>query len=215
MRQSVAILIASVAVAQSATIDYFFPGGYEGYEPIASIVKVDGPTVVAQLTCPTTLPDYDDTECGWGPGLELTVISSATFVGTMKAPQVTMTYSCEGKKNEKSMTCDASIGGAGANSPMSENAVLSGTDAQTATAQVTAGWDKLSATTGAASSSVKTSASPAPTTGPAATASQASATAGSSTVASAQTTETGAAYQLGVKGSALFALAGAAALNAW
>lgn len=65
MRQSFAILsfLASAAFAQNSTVEFFFPGGYEGTDPVASVVTANPSTTVLNLACPT---GTDSTECGFG-----------------------------------------------------------------------------------------------------------------------------------------------------
>jgi hypothetical protein len=222
MRQSVtAILfaIAASALAQnktsSQTIEYFFPGNPQGYAPHASIVSANPTQTVMKLTCPTTLPDFDDTECGWGPGVDFTAISSTIFKGTMMMSDFTMTYSCDHNTKEKAMTCDASIGGSGADFQTSEVAVLKGTDATMLTATLTAGAEKLSAATGAAASTTGGVKATASQTGLATVSGgRAAASGANSTGTGLPPQSTGAAGRFVVEGSALLVLMGAVVMNA-
>jgi hypothetical protein len=207
MRQPIILLsaLAGFALAQDPQVSFFFPGGYEGVSPVASVVTANPTTTVLDITCPTGV---DSTECGWGPGIEVSIISTTIYEATMsEAGLFTMTYSCNHNTKASEITCAASMGGSGANDPGVSTAVLSGSDIAFVTASVTSGADLLSATGGAKESTTASA------TGASGTAAQKS---GSSTTASGAAPEnTGAAYRFGVEGSALLVLAGAAALNAW
>lgn len=207
MRTSTVLLstLAGFALAQEPQISFFFPGGYDGVNPVASVVTVNPTSTAFDLSCPT---DVDSTECGWGPGIHYSIISTTIYQATMsEADLFTMTYSCNHNTKASQITCAASMGGPSANDPGVSTAVLSGSEIAFVTATVTSGADLLTAT-GEAKGSTSASA-----TSVSGTAAQES---GASTSASGAAPEnTGAAYRFRVEGSALLALAGAAALNAW
>ncbi|KAH7113247.1 hypothetical protein B0J11DRAFT_446042 [Dendryphion nanum] len=211
MHQTIYLLsaLASLALAQNQTFEFFFPSGAEGVDPVVSIKSVNPPTTVVAISCPTASPGFDETECGWGPGLEYTVISSTIYKGTISEPGVTMTFSCDDNIKKEEVTCGVSVGGSAAEMAYTSNVVWAKTDVARINATITAGAEKLAAQTGIQSTPIATST----TSSTAAAGSQASNTKASST--SGLVESTGAAYKFGVEGSALFALAGAAALNAW
>ena len=221
MRQSIALLsaIAGLTLAADDTVSFFFPGGSEGVNPVASVVTANPTSTVLDITCPTGV---DTNDCGWGPGIQYSIISTTQYIATMSEEDLfTMTYSCDHNTKAKEVTCAVSMGGSEANDPGVSTAVLSGTDVAFGTATVTAGASLLTATGGAqqsapASSGLKTSATAKQTasvSGATGTAAQQSGATASGSGAAPEST--GAAYRFGIEGSALLALAGAAALNAF
>ncbi|KAF2114263.1 hypothetical protein BDV96DRAFT_577859 [Lophiotrema nucula] len=198
MRSYIALLslASGVAMAQNQTIPFYFPGAdapAAGF--VASVVSANPSTTALEITCPT---GTDASECGLGPGLAYSIVSTTIYEASMSVQdEVEMTLSCVSATSQ--MSCYISVGGSSANDPGETSAVLTGTDAAFLTATITAGAQKLSATGGSKSSG---SAGSTPT--------------GTGATGSAATpASTGAAYKFGVEGSALLALAGAAALNAW
>lgn len=131
-----------------------------------------------------------------------------------------MTFSCDHNIKADEMTCGVSLGGENANDPGTTSAVLSGSQLEFLTATVTAGEELLgAAATGAstgAAPTVATSATTAASTGlkTTGTVSVTGSASGASGAEPAAAT-TNAAYRYGVEGSALLALAGAAAINMW
>ncbi|KAF2655638.1 hypothetical protein K491DRAFT_704493 [Lophiostoma macrostomum CBS 122681] len=190
----------------------------EGAAPVASIVTVNPSTTVMDLSCPT---DVSGDECGWGEGLEYTIISTTIYQATMiEVDEFTMTFKCEHNTQASEMSCAASVGGGQANDPGTTNTVLKATEFGFLQATVTAGGDLLADSTSggsaAASSVAKTASSLktiASSTGTAATGSQASGTASSATGSGSPAQSTGAAGRFVVEGSALLGLVGAAAWN--
>lgn len=207
MRQSIFILsaLSSLALAQnsSQTFEFFFPSGAEGVDPVASIKSVNPPTTVVSITCPTATANSNSTECGWGPGLEYSVISNTIYKGTMlEEGRFTMTFSCDENIPKQEVTCGVSVGGE--QGIYTSDVVWAKSEVARINATITAGAEKLLAQTAAQTSLQSTPTS----TG------SGTATAGSSAT-SGLPQSTGAAYKFGVEASALFALVGAAALNAW
>ncbi|KAF2797470.1 hypothetical protein K505DRAFT_269385 [Melanomma pulvis-pyrius CBS 109.77] len=231
MRQSFAILsfLASAAFAQESTVEFFFPGGYEGTDPVASVVTVNPSTTVLNLACPT---GTDSNDCGFGSGFEYKIVSTTIYEASMSEEGFIMTFSCDHNIKADQMTCGVSIGGDNANDPGTTSAVLSGTDIAFLTATVTAGQELL----GAAATGASTGAAPTVTTGASTRAVRTfapslttAASTGLETTGTVSVTglasgasgaeppaaTTNAAYRYGVEGSALLALAGAAAVNMW
>jgi len=227
MRQSIAILstIASTAFAQASSVAFFFPGGYEGIGPVASVVQANPSTTVLDLACPT---GTDSTECGFGfSGFRYSIISTTIYQASMSQEDFDLSFTCNHNVKAAQVTCGVSVAGVDGNPPEITTSVLSGSDIAFITASVTAGGELLAAAqTGAAGTSsgpAKTTDSSAPTAS--STASVASSTgfttSGTATttlasgVSTPQPTYTGAAYKYGVEGPALLALAGAAAVGMW
>lgn len=115
------------------------------------------------------------------------------------------------------MSCG--ISQAGGNDPTVTSTVFSGSEIAFLTATITAGAEKLAAQTGSAASSGSSGSSGMATStsasGTGASAAGKPSGAANATGSAAPEQSTGAAFRYGVEGSALLALAGAAALNAW
>jgi hypothetical protein len=162
-----------------------------------------------RIACPTDLDD--DTQCGWGNGLDVSIIDGTKYQATMQGDTFAMSIDCDYNSKAAKMTCVADL------NDTKTTGVLSGTDLAFATASVVEGADLLTASatpTPSASSSASAGASQAPKTSAAA----AAASTGLKTSASASASlpeSTGAAARFGIEGSALLVLAGAAALNVW
>lgn len=216
----------SFARAASNTLEFPFPGGYEGVDPVASVVEANPSTTVLNVACPTGV---DSSECGFGPGFDYSIISTTIYSMSMSESDFTMTFSCDHNTEAAQMTCGISMGGEGANFPGTTVAVLAGTDVASVTATVTAGADLLEGNAGQTAPAGKQAtpspkpadpADPSPKSpNPASPASPHPATptpASPATPAGATPTppqSTGAAGRMGV--SAMLGLVGVAALGAW
>jgi hypothetical protein len=220
MRASITILsaLATTILAKNNTVEFFFPGGYEGVDPVASVVSANPSTTVLNLACPT---GTDSTECGFGNGFEYKIISTTIYQASMSEAGFIMTFSCGHNTKKDEMTCNVSLGGEG-----TTTAVLPANEIKFLTATVTAGGELLdveatgtasSAATGVALTAANSATLPVRTGLTTRTTGTASVTALPSGVSGAEpaTQTTNAAYRYGVEGSALLALAGAAAMNIW
>lgn len=210
-----AVFTATLAAAQNKTLPFFFPGA-DSQELVASIVTANPSTTVAQISCPT---GEDASDCGFGPGAELSIISTTIYQATLSEEgEFTMSFTCTDDAPKTELTCTISMGGPGANDPGETSAVLSGTDAVPISAVVTAGAEMLgaAATGGASGSASQTGMQTSVTGGAKPTTTGASATnAKASGTASSAPSGTGAAYKFSVEGGALIALAGVAAVGVW
>jgi len=222
MRFSIAIcsVLATAALAKNSTVEFFFPGSYEGADPVASVVSANPSTTVLNLACPT---GTDSTECGFGDGFEYKIISTTIYQASMSELGFIMTFACDHNIKKDEMSCEVSLGGSNANDPGTTTAVLSANQIEFLTATVTAGEELLDVkATGAASSvtGVALIAASSVTVAPR-TSLQTTATASVTALASGASgaepaaQSTNAAYRYGVEGSAMLALAGAAAMNMW
>jgi hypothetical protein len=201
--------------------------GYDGVDPVATINTANPTTTEFHIACPTGV---DSTECGWGPGLDVTILSKTRYQAQMKLEDLSMSLGCDYNSQATEMSCTVNQkGGNDDTGGQPVTAVLSGTDVEFLSATVVKGAELLSATgsatptpTGsAASTTVVTSAKSASTglmmasgSAPASMTSMASASKSGSPSASSSahaTASTGAAVKYGIEGSALLALAGAAA----
>jgi hypothetical protein len=249
MRYSIAIasLLSSAALA-AETVQFYFPGGpdgtplsrpycksvptnspppgSEGVDPIATIRKVSASTTEMNIACPTGV---DSTECGWGPGLDYTIISATHYQAQMSAESVSMSFACDHNTAKSEMTCTVAMTGGDMDMAGPQTAVLSGSEVAFVTATVVAGAEKLSgadAQATAAPSSGAASAKSAPAAGSAAatgsglmvdanpTATGSSMRTSKNATSSAVLPEhTGAATRFGLEASALFVLAGAMVAN--
>nr|QSQ85920.1 NRPS [Preussia typharum] len=222
MRQSILLTTLTTitgtlaATTPSQTFEFFFPSGVEGVAPVAEIVSVNPSTTVANIHCPT---GADSTECGWGPGLHYSILTGTRYKATMvDAQSATMTMNCDHDKQNSAIYCDYSVGGAGAENPISTTLNFSGTEIQSVTATVTKGAELLTKEASATEGLTVIEGSKTPTASmPTVTGSGITGVATPIVTQSgvAPSQSTGAAYRFGVEGSAVLALVGAAALNAW
>lgn len=143
----------------------------------------------------------------------------------MSYDTVAMSLGCDYNTKAVEMTCTASLSGGNDDTETPQTAVLSGSEVSFIPATVVEGASLLS---GGASASASASATPASqstslrttvtpsASGTAAAGSQASGSGATPTASgSSPAASTGAAARFGIEGSALLALAGAAALHAW
>jgi hypothetical protein len=197
------------------------PPGYEGADPVATINTANPSTTEFHIACPTGV---DSTECGWGPGLDVTILSKTRYQAQMNLEHVSMSLGCDYNSKATEMSCTVNqSGGNDDTGGQPVTAVLSGTDVEFLSASIVKGAELLSATGSAAATStgdaasitVVTSAKSASTGlmmatghGPAIMTSGSPSASGSAPA----TASTGAAVKYGIEGSALLALVGAAAL---
>ncbi|OAL51568.1 hypothetical protein IQ07DRAFT_585943 [Pyrenochaeta sp. DS3sAY3a] len=221
MRQSIAILsvLANLAVSQEV-LSFFFPGGYDGVSPVATVQTVKPSTTEFLVACPTGVAV---SECGWGPGLEYSIISGTHYQASFSYDTFSMSFGCDYNTKATEMTCSASTSIGDEQSDSAQTAVFSSSEISFVTATVVEGASLLggaSATPAPSSARVaSTAASLASSTlSPSASGSarsQASGSGSSPSSSASSPASTGAAARFGIEGSALLALAGAAALNAW
>lgn len=216
--------------------------GYDGIEPVATINVANPSTTEFHIACPTgAKPD----DCGWGPGLDVTILSQTRFQAEMSTEGVSMSLGCDYNKKVIQMTCTvAQQGGNDDTQGKPITATLSKADVKFLTATVVVGQSLLDGSASGSATSTKASAAPQSTASPAiaaATTTSASASAkstglmtlsgsasstGAASASSASATKsgsasasapesTGAATKYGIESSALLALVGAAALHLW
>ncbi|KAF1830380.1 hypothetical protein BDW02DRAFT_507663 [Decorospora gaudefroyi] len=229
MRQSIAILsiLASSACAEDI-ISVYFPGGYEGVDPVATINTVNPSTTEFRVACPTGV---DSSECGWSPGLDVTILSQTRYQAEMTAEGISMSLGCDYNEKAVEMSCTVNqVGGNDDTGGEPVTAVLSGTDVEFLAVTVVQGNSLLTDGTSVVPSASAVAESTAPVSSArsastglmtasvtAPTASMTLDSETSPTVSGSASTPafTGAAVHHGVQGSALLALVGAAALNIW
>ncbi|PSN72491.1 hypothetical protein BS50DRAFT_253214 [Corynespora cassiicola Philippines] len=213
MRYSTATFLCLAAAASAAdTVNFFFPGANEaeGGPAVASILEQEPSTTVMRIACPT---DVDSTECGWGPGVDYSILDSTRYEASMSEGSFSLSFGCDHNTQKQEMACEAFMGSE------TTEMTLTGTEIVFLTATLTDASASASSSA-AASTTASASAAASPTLSSSADAtapaSGAGATPTASTTGSASPAEsTGGAYRFSVQGSALLALAGAAALNAW
>lgn len=227
MRQSLAIIaiLASSGAIAADTIPFFFPGGSEGVDPVATVKAVKASTTEFRLACPTGV---DASNCGYGPGLDYTIVSGTHYQAQMSAAKVSMSYACDYNSKATEMTCTVAMTGGNVDVSEPQTAVLKGDEVKFNTATVVQGASLLSGASGATASSgaaASTSATPKATpattgglmvaaTSPVATGSMKPTGATPSTSGQAAQ-HTGAATRLSLQNSALLALAGMVVLSVW
>jgi hypothetical protein len=184
--------------------------GSEGVDPVATIKKVQPSTTEFNIACPTGV---DSNDCGWGPGLDYTILSGTKYLASMSYGSVSMSYSCDHNTKASEMTCAIAMTGGGMDTPTPETAVLKGDEVTFNTATIVQGASLLSGSaaasaapksTPASGSGLKTDASPS-ITGSGLARSQSGSATGSATPAQ----QTGAAASFSIQISAMLAVAGA------
>ncbi|KAL5117031.1 hypothetical protein ACEQ8H_005118 [Pleosporales sp. CAS-2024a] len=213
MRQSIAIIsLLSSAVVAADTISFYFPGGTEGVDPVASIEKADATTTVFNIACPSNVAG---SECGWGPGLDYTIISQTHYEAHLSAASVSLSFACDHNTLASQMTCTVSMAGGALDDASPQTAVLDADQFSFTHATIVAGANLLA--TASAHASPAATPSPAVST-PAATRSPARSAASSAlqsaTGSAAPAQHTGAASQLDFQASALLVVVGAVAAAA-
>ncbi|KAF1848765.1 uncharacterized protein K460DRAFT_80718 [Cucurbitaria berberidis CBS 394.84] len=219
MRQSIAIisLLASSACAQEV-VSFYYPGGQEGVTPVATIQSVNPSTTEFRVACPTGV---DSSDCGYGPGINYTVISKTRYQAVMSAGPVSVSFGCDYNTQAVEMTCTVDQKGGNDNTDGPATAILSSSEIAFISATVVEGASLLSGGGSVSATQAPKSTGAAASTSGSATASGSSAAKSQASGSATQTgsgaaaSSTGAAARFGVEGSALLALAGAAALNVW
>jgi hypothetical protein len=198
--------------------------GYEGVDPVATINTVSPSTTEFHVACPSGV---DSSDCGWGPGLDVTILSQSRFQAEMTDDSFSISLGCDYNSKATEMTCTVNqSGGNDDTGGEPVTAVLSGTDVQFLSASVVKGAELLTqsgnagpvSTGGAESSTTASAAARSASTGlmtASGTAPVTSVASGSGFMPTASgsapaTASTGAAVRYGIEGSALLALAGAA-----
>lgn len=158
----------------------------------------------------------DASDCGWGPGIDYTVVSKTRYQAMISEGDFSMSFACDAIAVG---TAVCTVNQSGGNDPMGlTTATLSGTDADFLTASIVQGASLLKGGAASAAASTTAGSGSAKPTGPSMTTSgtqsspsHASGSASASGSAPA-TASKGAAARYGVEGSALVMFAGAAAL---
>ncbi|EOA84599.1 hypothetical protein ACJQWK_07174 [Exserohilum turcicum] len=143
MRQSTAILsILASSVSASDVVSFYFPGGYEGLDPVATINTVNPTMTEFRMACPTNV---DSADCGWGPGLDATILSQTRYQATMDFESVYMSLGCDYNKKKVEMMCTVSQkGGNDDTGGKAVTASFTGDDVKFLTVTVVAGNTLLS-----------------------------------------------------------------------
>ncbi|EMD95345.1 hypothetical protein COCC4DRAFT_205889 [Bipolaris maydis ATCC 48331] len=155
MRQSTTLLsILASTVCAADIISFYFPGGYEGADPVATINTVNPTMTEFRMACPTGV---DSSECGWGPGLDATILSQTRYQATMDAAGVSMSLGCDYNKKKVEMTCTVKQeGGNDDTGGEPVTAVFSNDDVKFLTVDVVAGNSLLRTATSTAPSASAT-----------------------------------------------------------
>lgn len=240
MRQSIAVLpfLASAAVAADV-ISFYFPAGTllvfsniecsnltipgsEGVDPVATIKTVQPSTTVMKLACPTGV---DSNDCGWGIGLDYTILSGTHYQAQMTDDGFSMSFGCDHNTMASEMKCTLSVTGGNDDTLGPQTVSFKGDEIAFNKATVVQGANLLSGAGGSAT----VSATPAASAGsglvtaatPSATGSSMrsiqSSISGAKQSATGSATpaqSTGSAAKYGIEGSALLFFAGAVAVNA-
>jgi hypothetical protein len=261
MRQSTLILsILATTVCASDVVSFFFPGGsspvvflvpcypnrptltllttgFDGVEPVATLKTVNPTMTEFHIACPTP---SDTANCGWGPGLDATILSQTRYEATMDADSMSVSMGCDYNTKKLDMTCTVNQeGGKYDTGGEPVTAVFSEPNVRFLSLSVVAGNSLLrtesstipsasaaTTKTSAQSTAVVTSARSASTglmtvsetvsaTGSTVSSSSIAATPTPSKSSATVPESTGAAARFGIEGSALLMLAGAAAMNVW
>ncbi|KAH7091571.1 hypothetical protein FB567DRAFT_277246 [Paraphoma chrysanthemicola] len=220
MRQSLVILSVLAGGAYAAdTIQFFLPGGNEGVDPVATIKSVRPSTTEFSIACPT---GTDINDCGFPPGLDMTIVSGTKYLASMSYDSYSLSYSCDYNSRATDITCAVSMTGGNMDTPGPQTSVLSGTDLTFVTATVVQGAGLLSGSgaasaapksTPASGSGLMTDASPS-ITGSGSMSGLVRSQSGSATGSASPAQQTGAATTFGVQIPAMLAVVAAVAVAA-
>jgi hypothetical protein len=164
----------------------------EGVDPVATIKKVEASTTEMNLACPTNV---DSSNCGWGPGLDYTIVSNTHYQAQMSYDTIAMSFACDHNTQASEMTCTVSMQGGNVDTGSPATAVLKGSEISFNKATIVQGASLLTQATPAAAAAGTTGAGASPT----------------KTGAPAE--HTGSAASVDVQVSALFAIAGAVVMS--
>jgi hypothetical protein len=187
--------------------------GSEGVDPVATIKNVKPSTTEFRVACPTNV---DSTNCGWGPGLDYTVISNTHYQAQMSYASVSMSFACDHNTQASEMTCTIAMTGGNMDTASPQTAVLKGNELSFNTATIVEGASLLKEASGSAGAQATPAASAgsglmtAASASPTASGTHAS---GSVSGSAAPAQHTGAATRFGLEASVLLALAGAVVAN--
>jgi len=192
----------------------------EGAAPVATIKNVKPTATVFDLACPT---DVDSTECGFGPGLNYTILSKSIYKASMSYDDFAVSLDCDYNTQASEATCTVSMSSGGGNDDglWPQTTVVKGDEAKLSTATIVQGANLLSGGAASAAPSATqvasagaSGASPTVTaTGVQAAQSAVSSVAGSLTGTASPALHTGAAARSGLQGVAVLAVAVAAILG--
>lgn len=142
MHHSLAILAAlACLVSAQNVISFYYPGGYDGDQPVATIETANPSTTQFRIACPT---GSDESECGFGPGVEYTILSSTRYEAVLSGGSFSASYGCDYNSQATEMTCTVNHQGGGDGLPIGRQvAILRGTDVVFNTASIVEGASLL------------------------------------------------------------------------
>ena len=205
-------LLATLSLA-SNQLNIYLPGVGTSYAMNASVSTANPTATILVIPCPTSGPNdlLANEDCP-SNGIVYSIISTTIYRAIVGSH---VTFACKHKTSDREMSCDYVVADVSAWKQTY-------TDWEFVTATVTAGAESLSqfrgdgnGGTASATASGMDRASGTAKDSNANQNSQTTRNSGSRTTMYAPSETPGAAYKYGIEGSALLALAGAAALNAW
>src|SRR4051812_26239766 len=116
--------------------------GYDGVDPVASIKSLNASATQFRIACPS---GTNSSDCGWGPGVDYTIISKTSYKASVSYDSSAMSLGCNYNTQSTIMSCVASITGASISNGV-KSAVLSGSDVSFIQASVVSGASLLPTT---------------------------------------------------------------------
>jgi len=136
----------------TSIVSMFLDGDSSNGGIVASVVSANPSVTQYFITC---APDVDGSDCGWGPGAQVTVSDKSIFTVSIDGgTDFNFQEACTVFSTD-SVVCTAIAAGSQANDPGTSIQTLTGTDVAMTPVTVTAGLDLLSAAATATASGSK------------------------------------------------------------
>ncbi|KAH8724458.1 hypothetical protein GQ44DRAFT_683307 [Phaeosphaeriaceae sp. PMI808] len=195
MHQSIVILSILVSSVMAAdTLSFYFPADSEGVDPVATIKSVNPSTTKFNVACPTGV---DANDCGWGPGLDYTIMSGTHYQAQIWDGRFSMSFACDHNTKASEMTCTVAMTGGNDDTAGPQTKVLKASEIKFNKATIVQGASLLSGTASMAT--------PAPNAG---SMTNAGPTAPTRSTSGQTTQQTGSAQRLSVRDTVLIAMVG-------
>jgi hypothetical protein len=134
------------ATVTGATVSLYL-GGADQQPLVASVISANPSVTAYHIAC---APGTDGSDCGFGPGANITVSSGSIYDFTLTdGSDFSLSYKCTW---QGSAICAQTVGGAAANDPGSTSETIPAASASLSPVIITAGQEKLSAAATATSS---------------------------------------------------------------
>ncbi|KAF2675015.1 hypothetical protein BT63DRAFT_420254 [Microthyrium microscopicum] len=139
----------------TTTLSIFFPDA-DQFPIVGSVISANPSVTAYSINCP---PNTDASDCGLGPGANVTVSNKSTWIISMvEEGEFTASINCvlpSSSGASGQVVCTESFGGSGANDPGVTTSTVDAASATLMPVTITGGLDKLATGTSASSSGAK------------------------------------------------------------